>query len=431
MIGMGDSADGRRSSGVPSLALVLLPVLGCVVDDPAYLGPPGSGASSSSTGGSTSSMPEGSSSESTSTATADVTTQTTDVTGETDDVCMGWWDSAWSRRRRIDIDNTGQDEDLEDFTVLVTLDSESFDFEATAPDGIDLRFVDDDGQTVLAHHVERWDPATASAVWVRVDRVDASSGDDHLWLYYGNAAASDASDEAGTYDSNHVAVWHLDETRGPHVDGTTGISCTWQGGGGGTQDAVGQIAGAVELDGIEDVVACGDDQIVDTIDATITAWVRSSLTGDTRQGVVSVESLMGDFPGLSLYVRRSDGAIGTWSNNGYRFALDPTNRVTADEWAFLAIRSTRDEVRGLIEVSRNGGAWETIESGDTNDLRIDPGTPTAIGKWPGRGPDAGLRGTLDEIRISNVVRSDAWIRAQYLSSAGMFVTVGEAQSVCP
>jgi len=362
--------------------------------------------------------------------TATDTGETATDTGETEDACPGWWDAGWSRRRRLVFDGAEVAEDLEAFTVLVTLDAATFDYDPVAPGGADLRFVDDDGTTVLGHHVERWDPLGTSLLWVRAERIDAG-GAAHAWLYYGNDGASDGSDRAGSYDASYVGVWHLDEIRGPHVDAAAGIACAWQEGGGGTQDAAGRIGGASEFDGTDDIIECGVDQIPATDRATITAWVRLPLQGDLRQAVVSLESLDSPYAGLSLYVRRNDGAIGTQSNNGYVFSSQPSNMVAADQWAFLAVRSVRDDMRGTLEVSQNGEAWELIASGNTNDLGIEPGTPLALGKWPGRGANRAMDGTLDEVRISRVARSDAWVRAQYLSDTGALVQVEAEQAYCP
>lgn len=378
--------------------------------DPSYLGP----ASTAST-------------ETGNTSTGDTSGMDGASSDDTAQPCAGWWDTGWAHRRSIVFDDGAQVEALEAFTVLVTLDAATFDYAKAEASGTDLRFVGDDG-TVLPHHVERWDPAGTSHVWVRVERIDAGSAEDRVWLYYDNDAADEASDPAGTYDEHHAGVWHLHETRGALVDSATGIACTWLGGGTGMQAAAGRIGGAVELDGFVDVASCGVDHIPDTVDSTITAWVRLPLTGDEHQAIVSLEYFPAPFTGLSLYVRSTDGAIGTRVGNGYSYAADPAGFVTADEWAFVAMRSHRHATRGYIEVSRDGGAWETLVAGNTSDLRIDPGTALMFGQGAGPGTNQHARGLVDEISISSTLRSDAWIRAQHRSGLGTFATVASEQS---
>lgn len=343
---------------------------------------------------------------------------------------LPWWHGDFSQRRRLSFDNSGQTEPLTDFPVLVILDVSSFDYASAAPDGADLRFVDDDGNTELSYHIEAWNPSGQSFIWVRIPSIDAGSVNDHIWMYYGNPGAPEAQDESGTFDQNHVGVWHLNETEGPHVDSARGISCTWLGGGAGTQDAPGMIAGANDFDGAEDSADCGVDRIADSTYNTVTAWVNLPLQGDNHQEIVSLESVSAPYNGMAIYVRRNTGAIGKWLGSSYHYASTPHNRVTADEWNFIALRGYQHVTSGYIEVSRNGGVWETVFSGDTSNLRVDSGTPLILGKWPGPGPDASTNGRIDEIRISNIARSDDWIRAQYLSSRGTFVTDAGAETNC-
>ena len=69
-----------------------------------------------------------------------------------------WFDSAWGRRVRLFVDNSRQDETLEQLPVLVVLTPERFDYASAAPDGSDLRFVDPSTRAVLPHEVEQWQP---------------------------------------------------------------------------------------------------------------------------------------------------------------------------------------------------------------------------------------------------------------------------------
>ena len=291
-----------------------------------------------------------------STASPDTGTGTdTDDTTECLDPSGGWWDTRWSHRRQLTFDNSGQAEDLSNFTVLVVL-SEDFDDSKAAPEGIDLRFVDSDQSTVLDHQIERWPPergasAGARTVWVEVPQIDGASAEDHIWLYYGNPMATDTQDPAGSWDDGYVGVWHLEESAGTHRDSTLGITCDWEGGGGGSQDAPGWIAGAVDFDGGEDNIDCGVNQIANTEYHTITAWVRLDLLGDNHQQIVNVESIDNPYRGIGLYVRRQSGAIGMWLGSSYYYAAMPENRVTVDEWSFLAIRGRQANPGGYLEVS--------------------------------------------------------------------------------
>jgi hypothetical protein len=57
-------------------------------------------------------------------------------------------------------------------------------------------------------------------------------------------------------------------------------------------------------------------------------------------------------------------------------------------------------------------------------LAIDPGATLAFGAWLGGGAACDTKGIIDEVRISNILRSQDWITAQYLSGSDNFITYG-------
>jgi hypothetical protein len=122
---------------------------------------------------------------------------------------QGWWDAAWYERKKLPFKNADQAENLVDFPVLVVLDSTRIDYTKTLDAGEDLRFVDDDGSTVLSHEIEEWNESGTSYVWVKVPQVDGVSSSDHIWMYYDNTLASDAQDAAGVWSADYEGVWHL------------------------------------------------------------------------------------------------------------------------------------------------------------------------------------------------------------------------------
>ena len=123
---------------------------------------------------------------------------------------VGWWDTDWTRRQQLTLDNLAQSETLTDIPVLIVLNSGNIDYTQTKDDGSDLRFFAADG-TPLAYEIEQWNEGGDSSVWVRVPQITGGSNSDSIWMYYGNAAATPPADPAGVWDSNFVGVWHLNE----------------------------------------------------------------------------------------------------------------------------------------------------------------------------------------------------------------------------
>lgn len=125
------------------------------------------------------------------------------------------WDTCnpgWRRRMKLSFHNGGGLHALDDFPLLVVLDPARFAYGEAAADGSDLRFLDADGVTLLAHELEQWNPGGASFIWVRVPRIDAGSTADHVYLYYGSDSPLPPPPSASdVWDGEFLAVWHLGE----------------------------------------------------------------------------------------------------------------------------------------------------------------------------------------------------------------------------
>jgi len=125
---------------------------------------------------------------------------------------MAWWDDSWGKRVKITFNNSAQSENLQNFPVLIKLNSSRIDYEETKDQGQDIRFVDSNDITLLAHEIEKWDETGTSYVWVKVPQIDGSSNTDYIWMYYANAGASDGQNVEAVWSNGYVAVYHLKET---------------------------------------------------------------------------------------------------------------------------------------------------------------------------------------------------------------------------
>lgn len=342
-----------------------------------------------------------------------------------------WWDPSFGYRRRLTFDNSGQSQALDDFVVLVVLRPSGgtpLDYHHVRPDGADLRFVDDDGVTLLKHHVERWQPGGVSYLWARVNRIDAASASDHIWLYHGNPTAPATEDEPGTYAPAFGAVFHLGETSGAFRDGVRGTNCNWRPEAGSARGAAGAIGAAVTVANSGGVV-CPNDRLLGMGDYTITAWVRPNALGNpTDYGtIVAAERLFYPNAGPSLVLRTSDLAVSAWYNN----YLSSPARLTDNTWSMATMRVKVDSSAGVIEGRVNTSRWETLRSGDTTQERVIAGSPLTIGTWIGDGAPDYFQGDIDEVRVSSVVRSDDYLAVEYLSQSDALITQSsEAAAFC-
>ena len=105
-----------------------------------------------------------------------------------------WWDDIWTYRRILTFYNSGQNENLTSFPLLVRLNSSRISYGATQDNGEDLRFIDEDGSTVLDTEIEVWNESGESVVWVNVPQIATSSMSDYLMMYYWNSGVLDGQD---------------------------------------------------------------------------------------------------------------------------------------------------------------------------------------------------------------------------------------------
>ena len=108
-------------------------------------------------------------------------------------ISADWYNTSWLYRKSITIE---QDTGLAgtDYQVLVEV---AYDSDMQA-DFADIRFVDDDHETLLDHWLETAN-ATWGIFWVEVKDYISAQQDATIYMYYGNDAASSTSNGTATF----------------------------------------------------------------------------------------------------------------------------------------------------------------------------------------------------------------------------------------
>ena len=334
---------------------------------------------------------------------------------------ISWWDTAWTRRQALSFDNSAQAENLTDFPVLVVLNGGNIDYSIAQDGGQDLRFVDADG-TPLAYEIEQWNEAGTSYVWVKVPRIDASSTTDSIWMYYGNASSRSGANPSAVWNSGYAGVWHLSEgqagtgnagvykdSTAPRNDGTDNVAATGKDG---------QIAAGQQFDGTGQWIEVPHDESLNLKgEMSISFWIKPTENTTTFNRVV--EKGMWGFQ-TSYYFGGGNGS------NDLTFYLNNTevfdtadNVLTVGVWQQATVTYTS---AGAAKLFLNGtqiasGTYAGPITGNTGPVYISHSDATY--DFPGN---------IDEVRIENVARSDAWVKAQYKSMANTFVSFGGEQS---
>ena len=122
-----------------------------------------------------------------------------------------WYNEDWSTRKLLSIDATQVAGDVTDFPVLITFNTDAELAALALANGDDIIFTAGDGSTLLAYEIEFFDETTGELrAWVKTDL--SASVDTEIYMYFGNATATNQEDPAGVWSSNYVGVYHLDES---------------------------------------------------------------------------------------------------------------------------------------------------------------------------------------------------------------------------
>jgi len=335
-----------------------------------------------------------------------------------------WWDANWRARRKLTFNNSGQTQNLTGFPVLVRLDSTRIDYTKTLASGQDIRFVDSDNATVLAHEIELWNAAGSSYVWVYVPQINGSSTLDHIYMYYDNTTAPDGQNAAGVWSNGYRAIWHLKEApAGPPpqmADSTSNANH------GTAENSPVQTPG--QIDGSLAFVPNVLEQNVNVPDSaslqlatgmTVAAWVRTTSGGDGQSRLVVAK--------WNTTGSRRNYWFGILNGTTFNFIVDggtasvgvPVAQVNDGQWHHVV--GVADAAANLLRLFVDGAQQATV---------FYDGSSAEIGNSElriGRSPDITLQdwsGGIDEVRVADVARSADWIRAQNLSMRDSFITFG-------
>jgi MSHA biogenesis protein MshQ len=315
---------------------------------------------------------------------------------------MTWYHNNWRYRKKITIQNANVDSNLTDFPLYVYINADSDIGDEARADGYDIRFALLDG-TELPYERETWTGGGGSAVtadiWVETDPTAASSTD--IYIYYGNTDAVDGEDKNNVWDANFQAVWHLNNT----LTDSTGNGYTLTASGGGVTSVTGKIANGYEFDDASSEYAYKNSAPA----ATPSTYETLAYKHDTASSGVMVCVVDKDVDTEYQHVALVDVGSGQncWAgvSSGVEKDATTSNTYSINTWHYCVGTFTNSTLREAYldaDIANKG----------TN---VDAQTPVnqdrvAIGGLITATPVAYFDGVLDEIRISDSVRSEAYIK---------------------
>ena len=168
--------------------------------------------------------------------------------------------SNWSYRKTITIDHTKVAADQTNFPVLINLPSDASLASHAQTSGNDILFTASSTSwgtgtenDKLDHEIEKFNSSTGELqAWVRIPAL-SSTVDTVLYMYYGNAVATNQQNKTGVWSTSTAMVQHLAETSGTHYDSTANAN-NGTPHNGVVQGTTGQIDGADSFDGVNDYI---------------------------------------------------------------------------------------------------------------------------------------------------------------------------------
>lgn len=328
-----------------------------------------------------------------------------------------WWNTNWQYRKSITINHAMVSANLTNFPVLISITDSNLITHAQS-NGNDIAFADGSGNK-LNHEIEFFNSATGRLVaWVKVPSLSSVS-DTVLYMYYGNPSATNQQNVTGTWDSNYVMVQHLAQASGNFIDSTGNHNdCTPSGGL--SYNVTGKIDGAAGFDGSSSYATIPFGL---SPPYTIECWANpATLVQDGA--IIAFEGTETGGSGVSMGIYNTENKI-VIGNDAYRYGLGtPSAYLTAGTWAYWCDAVTTASSIGFYL----NGAAQTLSSVGSY-FSNDPNYRT-IGARNYSGYSHFWNGTVDEVRISNIVRSASWISTEYSNqqSPSSFYSVGSEET---
>ncbi|MGD9089996.1 MAG: PilC/PilY family type IV pilus protein, partial [Desulfobacterales bacterium] len=359
---------------------------------------------------------------------------------------VGWTsaaDASYTYRKRITIDHNkvgGSASHHYDFPVLIKIQNDANlkttanGGHVTSSSGHDIVFKDSGGSQ-LDHEVLSYNGSTGSLLaFVRLPQLSTMT-DTIIYIHYGDSSVTSSQQNvAGVWDSNYVAVLHLQESgSGSSDEFKDSTSNSHDGTGGGlagsgnssyTPSRVNGLFGyAQDFDGTDDRIRL--DAVSDSTWSAVTvqAWINPDDNGDDR--------IFGKCWGTgsddeTWLLRQTGYKIGTrmHTNSTYNGGFDMAG-LSAGSWFLASV--TWDSSDSMLRVYLNGIELGSTTLSGTSLYTTPPVSQPTIGNIPGGGRD--YNGQLQEARVSMVARSAGWLQTEYNNqiSPSTFYNIGNEE----
>jgi len=316
-----------------------------------------------------------------------------------------WTDVRFQFRKSITVHTSKGYENLTSFPVLIDLYDTDLKNVAQA-NGNDIIFTDFLGNK-LDYEIEYFNRDYNSThshliTWVKMNL--SSTHKTIISMYYGNPYIENQETPEDVWDENFVSVWHFSETSGIRYDSTRNHID------GSPQDydndeaTIGQIDGADEFDAIDDYIDTYKYPFELGLDGrrpkTISMWIN---TKDFDEGGIFE---FGQHASMKYLALQTGSLPNSWSTDWGGFSSDFAI-TSLNQWVYFVI--TYEDP--IIKIYSKSIATKSAEVQISRSINLNIGNKVTLKFGMVRGNY--FNGTIDEVRVSSVARSAAWIETEF------------------
>ena len=339
---------------------------------------------------------------------------------------MTWYDNTYGYKKQVTIDKDKVLEDCTDFPVLISIEDADLLAHAESTNGYDIIFVNSLENAMLDHELETFNSSSGTLVaWVCIPSL-SSTDDTIIYMYYGKSGCINQS-TTDTWDANYIAVYHLigSDTIATCNDSTANINTGSWNGQMPTLTAEQKFGNSSQyFDGDGDYITLPAACHIGGTGHTIESWFKISALAPNctpREGNQIFNS--GDVDSSEqIFMSEYDPLC---SNFHDYIGV----RAGAAQWDIAGTAPDTNWHRWVGAINTNDAVsiFDSATIGTDNSCSV----PLAGGaaQWAFIGHKAGsstrdMLGAIEELRISNIRRTNNWIVTGYNSESSPSTFMG-------
>lgn len=328
-----------------------------------------------------------------------------------------WYSEGWDSKKELNFTNM-VNEKLTDFPTYLSVDTTTlFNEGKLQADCGDLRFINDTDNTTIPYELENCDTAGGnSSIWLKLSYQPL--GTSTVNMYYNNSLSSNGENATHVWDNNYKLVLHFAETSGNVTDSTTG--------GHNAHETVIQynsssacpygICSNFQSGGIVRIADHSD--LEPTSEYTIENWWNKTEAGTINS--IHKRGSATNYPYIIIPDNNPNTLIAFDDGTGAGGWV--TTSSLTNTWYYET--TTWNTTSNILEWKRNitghTNQWTGITSSPSTNA-YDVG----IGCYGTTYNSSTTTFWIDELRLSDIQRSDQWLNASYL---GMDHVIGSETS---